>query len=58
MGALSHMAATSCYHEPIAIIGIGCRFPGGCNSPVKYWELLAGGKDAIVELYRVPQEIV
>jgi acyl transferase domain-containing protein len=47
MGALPHIAAMSCHHEPIAIIGIGCRFPEGCNSPVKYWELLAGGKDAI-----------
>lgn len=26
--------------EPIAVIGMGCRFPGGCNSPSKFWELL------------------
>jgi acyl transferase domain-containing protein len=26
--------------EPIAIIGLGCRFPGGANSPSKLWELL------------------
>ncbi|KAI0196531.1 beta-ketoacyl synthase [Xylaria flabelliformis] len=26
--------------EPIAIIGSGCRFPGGSNSPSKLWELL------------------
>jgi acyl transferase domain-containing protein len=52
MGALPHIAETSCHHEPIAIIGIGCRFPGGCNSPVKYWELLAGGKDAIPSRFR------
>ncbi|KAL2883645.1 hypothetical protein SGCOL_000789 [Colletotrichum sp. CLE4] len=26
--------------EPIAIIGSACRFPGGCNSPSKLWELL------------------
>ncbi|MDB9527375.1 SDR family NAD(P)-dependent oxidoreductase [Oscillatoria sp. CS-180] len=33
--------------EPIAIIGIGCRFPGGANSPAAYWQLLEQGVDAI-----------
>jgi len=36
-------------HEPIAIIGMGCRFPGGANSPEQYWSLLANGIDAIQE---------
>lgn len=36
--------------EPVAIIGIGCRFPGGANSPESYWELLSGGVDAISEI--------
>ncbi|MEO0836251.1 MAG: type I polyketide synthase, partial [Cyanobacteria bacterium J06642_3] len=36
--------------EPIAIIGIGCRFPGGANSPEEFWELLANGVDAISEV--------
>ena len=36
--------------EPIAIIGIGCRFPGGANDPESYWSLLAEGRDAICEL--------
>ncbi|WP_169332695.1 type I polyketide synthase [Nocardia araoensis] len=35
--------------EPIAIVGIGCRFPGGAESPQQYWELLSSGRDAIVE---------
>ncbi|GES57118.1 Nonribosomal peptide synthetase 14 [Aspergillus terreus] len=26
--------------EPIAIIGIGCRFPGSCSTPSKFWDLL------------------
>ncbi|MCU1502025.1 MAG: Beta-ketoacyl synthase, partial [Ilumatobacteraceae bacterium] len=34
--------------EPIAIIGMGCRFPGAA-SPEAYWELLRDGVDAIVE---------
>ncbi|MEU1245117.1 beta-ketoacyl synthase N-terminal-like domain-containing protein, partial [Micromonospora parva] len=33
--------------EPIAIVGIGCRYPGGIGSPEEFWELLAAGGDAI-----------
>jgi acyl transferase domain-containing protein len=33
--------------EPIAIIGIGCRFPGGADSPEAFWELLCDGVDAV-----------
>lgn len=33
--------------EPIAILGIGCRFPGGVNSPDDLWQLLSEGRDAI-----------
>ena len=36
--------------EPIAIIGIGCRFPGGAESPGKFWHLLRDGVDAITEV--------
>ncbi len=36
--------------EPIAIVGIGCRFPGGANSPKAFWNLLKRGKDAIVKV--------
>ncbi len=38
--------------EPIAIIGVGCRFPGGAVNPEKYWEMLEDGVDAI---RRVPE---
>jgi len=37
-------------HEPIAIIGIGCRFPGGANTPKKLWQLLCTGQDTIDEV--------
>lgn len=36
--------------EPIAILGIGCRFPGGADSPNAFWELLRNGADAIVDV--------
>src|SRR5689334_21507840 len=36
--------------EPIAIVGMGCRFPGGIKTPDDYWELLEAGIDAITEV--------
>src|SRR5688572_30160455 len=36
--------------EPIAIVGMGCRFPGGADDPASYWRLLQGGIDAIGEV--------
>ena len=36
--------------EPIAIVGMGCRFPGGVASPRDYWKLLCNGDDAITEI--------
>jgi acyl transferase domain-containing protein/acyl carrier protein len=35
--------------EPIAIIGLGCRFPGA-NGPQAFWSLLQNGVDAITEI--------
>jgi acyl transferase domain-containing protein/acyl-CoA synthetase (AMP-forming)/AMP-acid ligase II/acyl carrier protein len=36
--------------EPIAIIGIGCRFPGGANTPAQFWELLHNGVDTVTDI--------
>ena len=37
-------------NQPIAIIGIGCRFPGGASDPQAFWELLRQGTDAITDI--------
>ncbi|ACC81629.1 type I polyketide synthase [Nostoc punctiforme] len=36
--------------EPIAIVGMACRFPGGADDPETFWQILRDGTDAIVEV--------
>ncbi|HLZ60657.1 MAG TPA: type I polyketide synthase [Ktedonosporobacter sp.] len=36
--------------EPLAIVGIGCRFPGAVNDTREYWHFLLNGIDAIREI--------
>lgn len=40
------MGAEQGTREPLAVIGIGCRFPGGANNPQEFWNLLCSGTDA------------
>src|SRR5262245_10486367 len=38
--------------EPIAVVGVGCRFPGGASGPDAYWAVLRDGVDTISEVPR------
>ena len=38
--------------EPIAIVGIACRLPGGVTDPESFWQLLVEGRDAIRTIER------
>src|SRR6476620_9974556 len=46
-------AAGGTLDEPIAVVWLGCRFPGGVNGPEDLWQFLVDGRDAITE---VPSE--
>lgn len=35
---------------PVAIVGMGCRFPGGADSPAAFWRLLEEGRDTVREV--------
>jgi phthiocerol/phenolphthiocerol synthesis type-I polyketide synthase B len=39
--------------EPIAVVGMGCRLPGGVNNPAEYWQFLQDGANGVV---RVPAD--
>lgn len=37
-------------YEPIAIVGMACRFPGGADTPERFWELLMQGASVVTGL--------
>jgi acyl transferase domain-containing protein/NADPH:quinone reductase-like Zn-dependent oxidoreductase/NADP-dependent 3-hydroxy acid dehydrogenase YdfG/acyl carrier protein len=43
---------TLAVHEPLAVIGLACRFPGPIDNPRQFWDLLAAGRDAVGPLPR------
>jgi len=43
-------AAESGRREPIAVVGLGCRIPGGANSPDEFWQLLREGRSGVREI--------
>ena len=36
--------------EPLALVGIGCRYPGGVRSPSEFWQFLTGGGDGFIDV--------
>jgi acyl transferase domain-containing protein/acyl carrier protein len=42
--------AESGLREPIAIVGLGCRFPGGVSDAKGYWDILKNGRDVVGEV--------
>lgn len=45
--AVRAAGAVSVDEEPIAVVGVGCRLPGGVRGPADYWRLLVEGTDAV-----------
>ncbi|MFD7432781.1 type I polyketide synthase [Streptomyces sp. NPDC059818] len=46
-GADAPVVVVAASDEPLAIVGMACRFPGGAGSPEEFWELLSSGGDAV-----------
>ena len=43
-------ASTALQKDGIAIVGIGCRFPGGINNVESFWKLLTEGREAVCDV--------
>ena len=47
--SVSVVRAARSVEEPVAIVGLSCRYPGGVSSPARFWEMLAAGRSGIGE---------
>ncbi|MFE2379782.1 type I polyketide synthase, partial [Streptomyces sp. NPDC059398] len=47
VAAPAAIATAPAADEPVAIVGMACRFPGGAGSPEEFWQLLGSGADAV-----------
>lgn len=49
-GPSTTQAPSSFRSAPVAIVGIGCRFPGGITDPRSFWDLIVSGVDAVGDI--------
>ncbi len=47
---INHSTIQSATNEPIAIVGMGCRFPGGAHNLEQFWDLLLQGKETVTDI--------
>jgi acyl transferase domain-containing protein/acyl carrier protein len=48
-GTAVEAATATAQDEPVAIVAMSCRFPGGVSTPEELWELVASGTDTVTE---------